>query len=463
MAAEDAKTDFSVVQGLFGINPEQLAFAREQQMRQLARTEAERRAQLTPEQLMGANMFEGASNAGRAMAPQVQGMFGMQPQQDPQMKFAQTMKGIMDELQQSGADMTDPVATQAEVGKRLLAAGFPGQGMQAIENARLQGQQRQAATADAEEKKAQAMAHYAKAAKDLSDRDPVAMAAAAGHIPVSAWSAYLASGKDPSVIPDTPDYIKVEMGDGVYLVNKKNPEDKIRLGELTPAQNKTTLNKPPPGYMWSDAEQTKVAPIPGGPADVKHAEARAKDTSSLSDILDSLSNLQETASSLATHKGVSGITGPIYGKLPGYLSDESANALAIYKNLQPEVAFGKLQSMREASKSGGALGQVSNQEENMLTNSIVALDRSQTTEQFKEQLTRLNANIERAKKRLQEAYDQKYGSGRGNEAGPTGGADSQTLLSEARAAKKSGKMMEWWASKTPAEKAAYNALFNKGQ
>lgn len=67
------------------------------------------------------------------------------------------------------------------------------------------------------------------------------------------------------------------------------------------------------------------------------------------------------------------------------------------ETLKASIAFGELTAMREASKTGGALGQVSDKEGQLLQNALGALDQGQSAEQFKAQLRKIKESIERWK------------------------------------------------------------------
>lgn len=61
--------------------------------------------------------------------------------------------------------------------------------------------------------------------------------------------------------------------------------------------------------------------------------------------------------------------------------------------LKANIAFGELTAMREASKTGGALGQVSDREGKLLQSTLGALDQGQSPEQFKAQLEKIKNSI----------------------------------------------------------------------
>ena len=65
--------------------------------------------------------------------------------------------------------------------------------------------------------------------------------------------------------------------------------------------------------------------------------------------------------------------------------------------LHANISFNEITEMREASKTGGALGQVSERELALLQSSLGALDQGQSEEQFKKELTKVVDSLERWK------------------------------------------------------------------
>jgi len=110
---------------------------------------------------------------------------------------------------------------------------------------------------------------------------------------------------------------------------------------------------------------------------------------------------------LRDHPGLSQITGIAAGRLPGITADGRA-AQALYDKVVAKGGFQALQDMRDASKTGGALGNVSNQEGKQLTASFAAIDRKQDAPDVKEAINQAIGSIEGAKVRMQEAYDSTY-------------------------------------------------------
>lgn len=73
----------------------------------------------------------------------------------------------------------------------------------------------------------------------------------------------------------------------------------------------------------------------------------------------------------------------------------AADFKAELNTLKSNIAFGELTAMREASKTGGALGQVSDQEGARLEAALGALSTNQSPENFKEQLQKIKDSINR--------------------------------------------------------------------
>ena len=132
------------------------------------------------------------------------------------------------------------------------------------------------------------------------------------------------------------------------------------------------------------------------------AKIRADTVTSASDRL--ISSLDELSSS----PGLSHITGMVAGRTPTF-SQEGRNAQALLENIKARAFVDTLQAMREASKTGGAVGNVSDREGDRLQNAAAALEQSQDTETFKLRLGELKQVAKDAKDRLQRAYSETYG------------------------------------------------------
>lgn len=105
--------------------------------------------------------------------------------------------------------------------------------------------------------------------------------------------------------------------------------------------------------------------------------------------------------------GLENITGSVFGRTPS-VTREGSRAQALYDKIVAKGGFQALQDMRDASKTGGALGNVSNQEGKQLQASVSAIDRRQNAEDVKAAITQLIEDIQGSKSRMREAYDSTY-------------------------------------------------------
>ena len=110
---------------------------------------------------------------------------------------------------------------------------------------------------------------------------------------------------------------------------------------------------------------------------------------------------------LRNHPGLSSITGIAAGRLPG-MTAEGRAAQALYDKVVAKGGFQALQDLRDASKTGGALGNVSNREGQQLTASFAAIDRRQDAPDVQAAIDGAIAGVEGARIRTREAYDDTY-------------------------------------------------------
>jgi hypothetical protein len=105
--------------------------------------------------------------------------------------------------------------------------------------------------------------------------------------------------------------------------------------------------------------------------------------------------------------GLDNITGPIFGRT-GSVTQAGSRAQALYDKVVAKGGFQSLQDLRDASKTGGALGNVSNQEGKQLIASFAAIDRRQNPEDVRAAINQAIADIQGTKTRMREAYDSTY-------------------------------------------------------
>jgi hypothetical protein len=129
-----------------------------------------------------------------------------------------------------------------------------------------------------------------------------------------------------------------------------------------------------------------------------------------------LDRLRQAAVELKNDPGLSGITG-ITGRFPNAPGSDATRAEAKLNTLRSQIGFGVLQNMREMSKTGGALGSVSDKENELLQNNLAALDPKQSREDFIKSLDKVIQYVDDSKARLQGAYNTAYGDVSGEQEG----------------------------------------------
>ena len=122
--------------------------------------------------------------------------------------------------------------------------------------------------------------------------------------------------------------------------------------------------------------------------------------------IDRVGKLLDTAVLPATGMGATTLSG-----IPGTAAHDVSKLL---DGIKGNIAFDKLQQMREASPTGGALGAVSERELALLQSVFGSLEQSQGTAQFKQNLQRLRTLY----------LDIVHGAGKWKEAAPGGGAET---------------------------------------
>lgn len=101
--------------------------------------------------------------------------------------------------------------------------------------------------------------------------------------------------------------------------------------------------------------------------------------------------------------------------LPGTKARDLEESL---KPILGEAAFGRLQQMRDASKTGGALGAISKNELDLLEAAMGALSTSQNEAQFRSNLLSYRKQLRESNARIQAAYEGKYKQGSGTRSAP---------------------------------------------
>ena len=143
----------------------------------------------------------------------------------------------------------------------------------------------------------------------------------------------------------------------------------------------------------------------------KNAERPAKAIeakSALDSTFSSMDRLRDAASSILNDPNLGRVTG-VAGMFPSMPGGGAADVENNLGNLKSQIGFTVLQAMRDASKTGGALGAISDKENELLQNNLAPLGKSQSTEQMRKSLQSIIEYVDGAKSRLSGAYEQQYG------------------------------------------------------
>ena len=125
-----------------------------------------------------------------------------------------------------------------------------------------------------------------------------------------------------------------------------------------------------------------------------------------------LGRLKETVDLLKNHPGFEGITGLSVDRLSSLVpGTDAADAAAQFTVLKSQIAQNVLQMYRQMSETGGAVGQVSDNEQKLFQNNLAALSTMQSPEEMKKSLDRITKFVDDSTGRLKSAFDKEYGAG----------------------------------------------------
>lgn len=171
--------------------------------------------------------------------------------------------------------------------------------------------------------------------------------------------------------------------------------------------------------LTAKEKQTREAKYPQATTAIKTYESKSE-------------MLAKDLEKLANHPGLSGISGAIYGRLPSGTKDSMA-AQALYDSIIARGGFKELQDMRAASPTGGALGNVSNQEGQYLRDAFAPISRIQSKDDLAAALKNAANAVRDSKTRLREAYEMTYEYRGAGEAAPNAPAAKSDVRSKADA------------------------------
>jgi hypothetical protein len=142
----------------------------------------------------------------------------------------------------------------------------------------------------------------------------------------------------------------------------------------------------------------------------KREAAHPQATSSIKNFTAKSEQFIKELEKLRDDPGLDSITGTIYGVTPGVVSGAAGRrAMAAYNKIFAKGGFQALQDLKAASATGGALGNVSNEEGRRLEASTVGgIDRSQSLKDVQDGINAFITEIRGSMQRVREAYDDTY-------------------------------------------------------
>lgn len=187
------------------------------------------------------------------------------------------------------------------------------------------------------------------------------------------------------------------------------------------------------GYMVGNARTGEIAPgavdgrpvmpgtldpqlqgeLAGAKKDAQLAAERAAAMPQASNARDAalagLGRIQATVDDMLSNtRGLERSTG-IMSHMPTMPGSDSANWQADLETLKAQIGFRGLAEMREASKTGGALGNVTERELGLLHNAYVALLDSQSAEEYTKNLQTLKEMLAGSQEQINQAFAKEYG------------------------------------------------------
>lgn len=355
----------SIVQSLFGLTPQAI---RRQEMAD-SDAAALQFAQLNPFQRANMQLYQAGGDLARAGA----GLIGLQ---NPQEAMAQQQQSIMSRFDTSTPEgMLQAAQAFNQAGNTDMAYRLS----QAAQVMRL----RQSQIAENQAQERNALAQAQKALKPSEAEDP----------------AKYASDIQRFIL----DRNRYPVGSNEYNIIDSRINALIRKENAAAEKVGTTgIPKPPTGYRYT--ANGDLEPIPGGPKDNTSKQAAARERARTKAQL-VISKINEAITQVGLlSAGVVGQTTAAIGGTP------AANLESTIDTIQANIGFDELQAMRDASPTGGALGQVAIRELDMLQSTLASLKQKQSPGQLKSNLNKILGHYNNWLKSVNEAAVQEGGA-----------------------------------------------------
>jgi hypothetical protein len=193
----------------------------------------------------------------------------------------------------------------------------------------------------------------------------------------------------------------------VTIQDPNDPSKAIVVDGRTGKVIGASVKEGPGVDLTAKERQAREAKYPQATAAIKTYESKSEE-------------LARDLEALANHPGLDGISGAIFGRTPSGTKNSMA-AQEKYNSIVARGGFKELADMRAASPTGGALGNVSNQEGQYLRDAFGSIGRTQSKEDLQAALIEAAKRVRESKGRIREAYDMTYeyrASGQAKPAAP---------------------------------------------
>lgn len=158
--------------------------------------------------------------------------------------------------------------------------------------------------------------------------------------------------------------------------------------------------RPPTGFRYKEDAPGELEPIPGGPKDTTPKDtARAQGAIQKADTV--IGKVDEALNQVGFSS--TGLTGTALGMIPGTKAFDLDKTI---DTIKANLGFSELQAMREASPTGGALGQVAIQELAMLQSTVASLEKGQSEPNLRRALEQVKKHFQNWKNAVQQAQQQ---------------------------------------------------------
>lgn len=166
------------------------------------------------------------------------------------------------------------------------------------------------------------------------------------------------------------------------------------------------LKAPGMSQFFRNPETGVYEPLPGTPAAEKAIDKEKKEVLRINNQLSSVNLVDKTIDKALGQLSpkTTGIVGVGASKIPG---TDAYTLKTTLNTIVANLGFDKLQAMRDASPTGGALGQVAVKEIEFLQQTIASLDQGLTQEELAKNLSEIKASYARLQKALSESLSEK--------------------------------------------------------